>query len=288
MIRLEILGFSGKPDPNILLIHQKTALITPLVVLNLIEKERNFNREFYFQIKAISFLCKLILITVNAFVDGLLVLPFLVSILAVFLSEIISISNKTRFQVWLVQVKLLRFFNFGGLFFILVCNSHYIQSKLSSRAKLYLGDIRIQTSFDMARVGFLFLLQAMLSYHDDQMASYITKYGFPSNEELSMEKFVRRGSQHSQESWYIKLFSVILRMITVYSYKIIQIMLILWGLSRVSLVLFCFVTMGIIGVQVTDVFFAKYMLRTLLVVGFVFVSIQTGYNLSTEQDFFGL
>lgn len=64
-------------------------------------------------------------------------------------------------------------------------------------------------------------------------------------------------------------------------------MLILWGLSRVSIVLFCFVVCGIVGVQVDDKFFAKYMIRSLLYLGFFFVSFQTIYNMSPSQSFWG-
>lgn len=229
-------------------------------------------------------MCKVTLIFVNAFADGILVIPFLIAILSVFLSEILNLSHRKRFMIWRYQVKILRIFNFMALFFILVCNSHYIQYKIDDRTKTMLGDVEIRNATDIIRVMFLFLLQALLSYHDDQIDGYIKKSSIPQDTELSMEKFIRR-SGNFDESWYIRIFSIFLRLITTYSYKIIQIMLILWGLSRVSIILFCFVTVGIIGVQVSDKFFAKYMLRSLLHLGFFFVSFQTVYNLSTEDSF---
>lgn len=54
-----------------------------------------------------------------------------------------------------------------------------------------------------------------------------------------------------------------------------------------SFVLFCFVCCGIIGVQVEDKFFAKYMVKVLLALGFFFVSFQTIYNLSPSEQFWG-
>ena len=52
-----------------------------------------------FRFRLAAFMCKLSIILVCAFVDGVMTVPFLATILIVFLTEILTMTNKTRFIV---------------------------------------------------------------------------------------------------------------------------------------------------------------------------------------------
>jgi predicted neutral ceramidase superfamily lipid hydrolase len=60
-----------------------------------------------FRFRFTGFITKLTIILVCAFVDGLMVIPFLGAILITFMTEILNLSNKTRFKVSILDPFLL-------------------------------------------------------------------------------------------------------------------------------------------------------------------------------------
>jgi hypothetical protein len=69
-------------------------------------------------------------------------------------------------------IKALRVANFGVLYLILLCNSYFMITHMTSEKKVLIGDMRVESIFDVIRIILLFLLQALLSYYDYNIGLY--------------------------------------------------------------------------------------------------------------------
>ena len=220
---------------------------------------------------------------VNCYDDGLKSLPiyFLMTLQFLFFSIKINHLTYYRFSYYLsIFTQIYLFFNK-----LIVYYANTTQGKnlfLKVDIMNLFGKTVVEDNYD--KTGFLLNLSLLflLNLHSNLLIRIKDKWD-------RIDKIKKRNDFKNlfrfSDKWYFFFSKRIFVFYNFFSDKIAQILLILWGLSRISLIKFIFLSIGIIGLCGFQKLFMKYLSKVAFFISVIYIFIQTSYNFSFVNYF---
>lgn len=264
-------------------VHSRTEIRSAVTRAHTHSREKNYHRFVIFLTFFQNFvLCTSVILI--SFEIGAKILPIIFLLFVEYFFSIRSQSPTFFYTLRLFKLRVLAVWCFATLCVTYLANTSSLKPFFALQSVRYLwGDELLNNHYGVKRAALALFYYALINMKLNYVRQILSMVELRGHE--NSENDFKQQLRISKE-WYFKLMRRAVKLIYLFAHRLIQLALIFWGLSRISLIMFSFVLLGTMGMLSSNKKYNNALIQIAIFIAFFYLILQTAYNFTFIDYYF--